>query len=353
MRRAFLVCIGLVTLGVGCSFALDFGGYSAHVDDAQCRGAPPTQPSGATAGKDVDGLVAAFSFMSLEGKDRNGAPLVLGFNLDGYCACPDTRTCKPGVFSFGSDGGSTTAQCDDNTASQTLVNNIRTFQPAFSDVGFNEALRQGVFSQLLRLRSYNGLPDDPDVFVDFINGLALAGDGGAPTFKGNDTWLQEPTTNQVPRYTGNGWVSGGTLVAKFVPHFPGEEVLRMVWSLPPPGGGPSQHIPIALSRVLITAKVSVTGGRLTLSEGRLSGELTSRNGLQIGRAFNACSGTAFEKTRVLFCGAADLPDKNGICDSLSFSFAFEAAPANVNGETPLPSLDPCDGGTIPPSCASP
>ncbi len=331
---------------MGCSLALHFDGYS---DNADCSHAvPPPRPGRDSPGKNSGDLVAAFSYMSLEGKDAKGATIPLGFDLDGLCTCPGAPSCKPVI-------ANTQTVCDDpgtgrDNAARQLLEQLKAFPFSFNDATFNGALRDGAFSQLLQVGGYNGTPDDPEVTVSFRNGIALVGDGGAPAFQGGDSWLVEPTSNGVPTYNVTGYVAGGTLVAKFVAAVNGTEGLRLIWQLPRPQGG-TTRLPIALTEATITAQMAVSAdGRLTLTDGRLGGKLTSSNALELPRAFGVCGGPPFDQTRQLFCSLADLPNKDGLCDTLSFSLAFEAMPAKLGGELDLPVVSPCgDGGPVAPA----
>ena len=347
MRRAFVVAVVLASVGIGCSLALGFDHYSDNVDCSHAI--PPAPPNHDNTGKQLGELVAAFSYMSLEGKDPKGAPIPLGFDLDGICtACPSgVSSCKP-------LGPGITPPCDEpgtgrDNAVRPLLDQIKTFLP-FNDAVFNGALRQGLFSQLLQIDGYNGTPDDAQITVAYRNGYALAADGGAPTLRGDDSWLVEPTSQGLPAYTVTGYVTGGTLVAKFVAAVPGRDGLHMVWKLPNGQGGTTRLL-IALAEATITARVSIgADGRLTLSDGRVGGKLTSSNALELPRAFGICAGPQFDQTRQLFCSKADLPNKDGFCDTLSFSFAFEAVPASLGGVLDLPVVSPCgDGGAVPPA----
>ena len=344
MRRAFLATVGLVCIGAGCSLALGFDGYSDNVDCAHT--APPAPPLHEGTGKNVGGLVAAFSYMSLEGRDPKGAPITLGFDLDGLCTCPGAGACKPVT-------AGTAPLCDDpgtgqDNAVQKLLDQLKSFLP-FNDAVFNAALREGLFSELIRIDNYNGTPDDSEVDVAFLNGLALAGDGGAPTFRG-DSWLVERSSSGVPVYLVKGYVSASTLVARYV-QVAGKDGLRMVWTLPGLDGGTGPRVAISLTEATISATMSVSAdGQLTLTNGRLGAKLTSSNALEIPRAFGQCSGQGFDQARRQFCALADLPNKDGLCDSLSFSLAFEAASAKVSGEMDLPSLTACGDAGPAPSC---
>ncbi len=346
MRRAFVAAVVLASVGVGCSVALGFDHYSDNADCSHAVAPPP--PAHDNVGKNLGELVVAFSYMTLEGKDPKGAPISLGFDLDGICtACPSgVSSCKP--LSPGIP-----PPCDEpgtgrDDAVRPLLDQIKTFVP-FNDVVFNGALNQGLFSQLLQIDGYNGTADDQAVTVAYRNGYVLAGDGG-PTIQGEDSWLVEPTSNGIPAYNVTGYVTGGTLVAKFVAAVPGKDGLQMVWKLPNGQGGTTRVL-IALAEATITAHVSLSAnGQLTLTDGRLGAKLTSSNALELPRAFGICAGPQFDQTRQLFCSKADLPNKDGFCDTLSFSLAFEAKPAKLGGELDMPVVSVCaDGGPVPPA----
>jgi len=348
MRRAFVAAVVLVSVGVGCSLALSFDNYSENVDCAHA--VPPAKPNHDNPGKNLNGLVAAFSYFSLEGKDPKGNPITLGFDLDNLCTCPGASSCKP--VSTG-----VTPPCDDpgtgrDNAVQGLLAQLKNYLP-FNDQVFNASLRAGLFSQLIRIDNYNGTADDPDVDVAYLNGLALATSAGGPsypTFQGQDSWLVERSSNGLPPYLVKGYVAGGVLVAKYVQNA-SKDGLRLVWTLPTPEGGLGPRLPISLTEATLTAKISLDqNGGLSLFDGRMGAKLTSSSALEIPRAFGQCSGPGFDSARRQFCALADLPNKDGLCDSLSFSMAFLAVPAKVGGEMDVPPLSACGDAGPAPNC---
>lgn len=346
MRRVTLAA--MACLGVGCSVALGFDHYSDNVDCVLAL--PPDAPKSSGTGTEKSGYIAAFSYISLEGKDKTGRPVPLGFDLDGLCTCPGALGCKP------LGAGPTQQLCDEpktgrDRSSQGILTQLAAFNLPVDDRSFNAMLQAGRFTEIIRLDRYNGAPDDADVTVSVINGIGLANDAGAPTFQG-DTWRTEPFSNGVPTYNVRGWVTGGVLVAHFEPTG-SKPALVLSMMLPGPQGG-AAVIPLTLSRAILSAAVHITpSGDMSLTNGNIGGVLSSQSALDIPRAFGICPGTQdFEQARRLFCSYADLPNKDGLCDSDSLGVAFEAVPAKIDGFGPLPLGTACaDAGPSPSSCA--
>lgn len=350
MRRAFVVCVCVCVVSVGCSVALGFDHYSDNVDKVQCSHVgPPAQPTQEGAGKDLPGLTAAFSFMSLEGKDERGNPIPMGFDLDTLCTGDGdagVSSCKPVAM------GATAPTDEIGTGRDHAITNVIAQTKAslpFNDALFNQALQQGLFSELIHIENYNGTANDKEVAITFYNGVALAGTGGA-TFHG-DSWYVERAQGGLAKYTAKGYVTNGTLAAHFTPTTSAPDGLQLVFTLPAQGVFPAVHIPLLLTDAQFTARISVGNDGLTLNNGMLGGRITSSNALEITRAFGVCSGPNFDRSRQLFCALADLPNKDGFCDVLSFALAFTATPATTVGEKDLPPTSACvsDAGAAGPA----
>jgi hypothetical protein len=158
------------------------------------------------------------------GRD-GGVPRDFGFDLDGVCTCGPID----GVESCRTPPDAS-AHCDlddgrDSTSAELLVT-FAQVSPAFSQEAINDSLRAGYYGLLVRVRNYNGTPDDPNVEVAVFNSSGNDGvqDGGVPLpprEDGTDRWTVDPASLKggiAPPYTpvyldSNAYVANHRLVA--------------------------------------------------------------------------------------------------------------------------------------------
>ena len=223
------------------------------------------------------------------------------------------------------------------------------------DVGFNDALRAGLWGLVVRLEGYSGAPDDDDVQVDLLNAADVNnGDGGA-RLDGNDQGIIDSRSivAGVSLFRSKvAYVRGSVLVARFE---------RFPLTLRVSGGG---SLVLVLSpelfSVTVTAKIVSSGnGGLTLEEGKLVGAMPPEQFLLQLQRLGVCTTDPVFNTAVDYvCGVRDLAttltapvtDK---CDRISTAIAFDTIPARVSPMVKVVNdTIGCDGGDPAAGCGS-
>lgn len=313
---------------------------------------PPAAESG-DAGADIV-VVSAIRSIDL-GDEPGSAPV--GIDLDRSCTClNEPPTCLPVIppppeVDIDPDLGCDSPGGLDNAASALFK--------AFRDVGgssnfgsayFSGLIEQGDYTLLLRVRDYNGQPDDAQVRLDWFASPSF---GGTPAWSGTDTWrvMQDGTTNgsvDSPKYTDpQAYVSGGVLVGAFP-------------TVPVKLGESSSTITIKVSGAFVVAELGEVDGMPSVLRGTLVGRwmipdvFSSLSSYRSPTGIPYCIGSLYyDQTKQHICAAADILAAPGsptsTCDSLSFGIAFTAYPAQLGVAAqgaPLP-------GTACPSIADP
>lgn len=119
-----------------------------------------------------------------------------------------------------------------DNATMKLLTTLGTASKSLSVDAINDRLKRGLFGVVIVLHDWNGMPDDADVRLQVIPSLGIEApatptdDAGpmtrgyaTPTHTAADRWspdkrFQPP--NSVEQYSTQAWVSGGTLVARFL-----------------------------------------------------------------------------------------------------------------------------------------
>ncbi len=291
----------------------------------------------------------ALSFLDFNASPDAGATSSIGFNLDGFCTCPQAESCKP--------GDAAPAHCDgdgglDNSGA-ALIRQFSSQNGFFDQTYINDQLALGVFGAVLRVRGYNGKPNDTKVelAVFISNGTEGIQQGlpQKPKFDGTDRWTLDPTAlkggalpdagGPVANYEDpNAYVRDGVLVGTL--NFP----------LSIGAGNGEGLVTIELSGSIVAAKLTADGASFK-TKGIIGGRWPTRKlltALQVLRdpldkTQHLCGSDpiyAVLKDRV--CGYADISSnlledgKNAPCDSLSIGFGFESAPATYSGTWPKP-----------------
>jgi hypothetical protein len=298
---------------------------------------PPKQDAGDRTGP--SDIVVAVNRFDL-GLDA-GAP-VIGFDLDGVC-----------TICNGDGGGgrescaTTTAHCDDSqgrdNATQALFRGLQAFGV---DIGssLNANIQSGISTVLIRVKNYNGLPDDPEVFVSIFGSPGLRqklDDGGVsftpPAFDGSDRWSlnqQELAPDVDDKYVSVNAVEGYVVDRQLVASL-------KTASLPLRAG-----VAVDLQQLVLVATIdpsvpTITGGTfaarwLAVDALKAAGESSVPNDLETP----LCNSTLFEQIiRPAICPAADLAIGGGPsapCDALSVAFAFGSGPALLGEILQLP-----------------
>jgi hypothetical protein len=255
-----------------------------------------------------------------------------GFDLDGYCSCPDDYSCK------GNDPDKS-RYCDGpegrDNAGGALVASFATLLPTFGSVSLNEAFSEGTSTLMLQVEKYNGEADDDQVEVSWLLGEDLD-KTGAPQWNGEDVWpvqkasyLEDGAPPLRPKSTDkNAYVRGYVLVATLPDGTLESDGFSieltapvLVGTLVPPGGGqPYWHIEDGT--LAARWKVQDLLGQLR----RVNDPLTKKP---------LCTDNQFyPNIKAEICKFADIPSgvqvqPNVPCDALSIALKFKATQAKV------------------------
>jgi len=365
-RRFFLLGTLLASsagAAVACQIIAGIDDRSVYVPGASDSGAVPdgdlcrvanvpTAPDLSTSSStDSLDFVTVLSELHLGVGPDAGGPY--GFNLDRACTCPEKDTCVRGL---GANGKQLGPACDDpggidNTgkplfalfASGNLIN----------EAMLNTSIRNGQSGVFLRVRYYNGLPDDAEVQVAVYSSLGYQGyPDASPKFDGTDPWKVERGSLVAddlnnPRYvTNSGYVRGGTLVA----------TLKFPIIIGSSGLDP---IVIELQSGLIAAKLELAGTSLVRMNGVLAGRweasrmLTSLQAVAdpLKPAERLCGpNTTYQAIKPKICEYVDIAadptdDGTGVCNALSMGLGFESRPAQFGPIQSSPEAGtPCGPG---------
>lgn len=366
--RARHILISLAATGVAAALAI-WEGCSVYSSDLLIGGADSGQPGpdsggddGATADADMCGhahwparpssdsngpgsieFYNALSYLDF-GVDDAGSPPVYGYDLDGVCTCPGPESCKVGPTEK--------THCDqtggvDNSAQQIILQFSQ--YPGFWDSAYiNKRIRQGYYGALLRVRNYNGGPDDVSVEVAIFSSNGTEGvQTGAPAYpqyNGNDHWTIDPDSllggtipdggEPIPRdaVDVNAYVSGGVLVANL-------DVPLSVGS----GNGDSV-ITVSLTGSVFTGTLTPTKAGYLIDDGIIAGRWATRKMLTTLSVLHdpfdlskfLCGTDAiYQGIKSQICVYPDLTtnvlddNKGAPCDAVSMALAFQSRPAAV------------------------
>jgi len=356
-RVALVVALGVAAVSA-CSLLNPLDDYSAGDADAAAPDAPaPPSPDGATSDATSDAAAGACtprkaperadggssggtltivnaldSFEFSDPSDTNKANRT-GLDLDGVCTCPGLRACRP----LGGAGICDFPEGVDNAAGEFFLS---LFSVIGRDASLTTRLRAGVYGLVVRLRGYNGLPDDDEVEVAIFNsfGLDVAPDAGlpdgaapAPRFDGTDKWTVDSKSllggaAYVPNIVdARAYVRNGVVVGKV------NNSIRIGPYIVPIVGG------------ILTARLKKMGDSFGVDEGIVSGRSNARELLTalesvpnpIDKSTYLCGNDnlVFTNLRDNFCKNLDVPTDPSLdgrespCDAASFSVRFTSSPA--------------------------
>jgi hypothetical protein len=157
---------------------------------------PDRPPADAGTATPLAPIVAAFNTIDIGVRGPpDGAIPPFGYDLDHTCTCPGLPSCAQ------PKGSPLSEACDDSRGRDNI--DIKLFQalPGAATTGtaqVDQGLRAGQYGLLIRIRDYDGMPEDPKVTVDFYvsNGLERDDAGNLPTakFDGTDHWTIDPAS---------------------------------------------------------------------------------------------------------------------------------------------------------------
>jgi hypothetical protein len=291
----------------------------------------------------------------------------LGFDLDGVCtlsascagAGNTAGSCQTPSSAPPTDG----AFCRDNqTGKLAFLFETRpdlADQFIADDAELNCGLCNGDYNFILRIKNYNGQPDDPSVRVDFYPSTGLQAPRGidctqdtwdpSQCWTGSDVWKIQseslsPETFEdeaLPSsffYDPTAFVRNGTLVARLPPN-------TIMWY--PSGDTGLPVLPLTVQEGSLTGTLSRSSDGWALLDGVIAGRSKGTDMLRNLQRVGLCDGTAgagsaraFIETSldVLSTGATDptVP-----CDALSMALAVTAAETQVGGGEPFALPDLC------------
>ena len=315
------------------------GGGAAVCEHAE----PPGPPAVKDAGGDLD-LVFAMRTISF-GFDSDGGALALGYDIDKTCTNQGEKdSCLEPAWASGdhTDG----PQGRDNSGG-ALIREFAQWAPGFGEPAWNDALQSGGWSVIVRLKHYNGLPDDDQVELtwyvadNFSTFHKLAdGGGAAPKWDGTDTW---PITSVCldPQPAADGGVTYDLDHGRYVDskaYVSGGKVVGMM------AQGQIQAdlgIKLVLTDVYLTARVNQTPSGWELRDGNISGvwtldDIFEQLGYFTFQGIPMCMGNPiYAGVKQMVCKYADIYRSRGTpttpCDSLSVAIGFESLPASISG----------------------
>jgi hypothetical protein len=344
-------------------------GGAGGTDGAGCTFAkPPDQPTAGSSGGSIE-LVAAMKTVDLGEAKGPDKPTYtgIGFDLDHACttADPATSSCREPEFATANHADGPGGR---DNAVGALVDKVHsTLGDAFGSQTYNDTIAQGNASILVRVRGWNGEPDDADVEVSLYVADVL---GTSPAWDGDDAWpvrsdslvpSGDPTQAssydiERPKYADpHGYVSGGKLVASLA-----HASILLTNALFP---GKSTPISLNLDGAFLVGTIEGPNGGRYLSDVTLAGVWPTNDLVHqlghfpdpINRNTSLCmtSAVSYPTFRDQVCSFTDIYDgpqatKVTPCNGLSFAIQLQTAPAKIGPiSVVVPEPNPC------PACADP
>lgn len=319
----------------------------------------PPPPAVMSAGGSLD-FVSALYTMDV-GESQPPGTLNIGLDLDKTCTCEGEPTScanpswipKGKVYCDGLDGR------DNGFARLFALFSLALGMGNFGSPRFTQRAQHGDWSLLIRVRGYNGLPDDDQVEVSVYPTTGFAGTGMSPNWDGNDAWpipsssvsdgkTGKPDLDSPIATDANAWVTNGTVVAS----------LKAADLL----------LGAETSRVLITLTAGVVMGKLTkgpkgyqIDDGIIAARWKTSDAFAALGTFINSKGDPFctddfyySGAKTQLCSLVDIRSTLGgptdPCDALSLGISFTAQPAKLGvlvppappGDTCAPAVDPAN-----------
>jgi hypothetical protein len=152
---------------------------------------PPDPPSGGDGASLPTLIFAAEDLRADTGEKDAGLPKPDSLDLDRTCTCLEPPSCVAPP-----DAGAALCEPDgrDNVAG-AMLGTLSTILPVIEPAAFTKRIREGVYTMLLSLQSWNGQPNDPSVVVGVRVSVGLSRPEAGevlPKFDGNDVWDVDP-----------------------------------------------------------------------------------------------------------------------------------------------------------------
>lgn len=335
--RTRTLWVQALLFGVGCSYydsallepqpvvdaaVVDAAATDAEADASACAHAmPPQKPSVVDAGGDQD-LVLVLDWLTMSDRD-------LGYDLDKTCTCQgEGDSCQEPAWADADHCDGTDGR---DNAVGALLQGGASMMPGFGEDLWNANLKAGRWGVLLRVRGYNGQPDDDRVELSwympdaFDAGPEDAGTpGGTPKWDGTDTWpIQSHTVeeNDVGRPVwsdANAYVSDGVLVGQ----------------LPRGEMQASGSLRLVIRDAFVTGRLEQVQGVWRLRDGIVAGVWVLEDlflrvaNLKVQGSPLCKDALGYDVLKKAICRYADMYRSRGtpssLCDSLSLAVTFTA-----------------------------
>jgi hypothetical protein len=367
--RSILLALGAAILAIGLSCMVydrtlltegdaGVGDASDGASDATsscAHAAPPERPKvddpAVLDGGELTFTVSHFEFAPYV----NDAGALRGYDLDRSCTCPDVPSCK-----------STKQQCDDEAGRDNVggvqLDTFSKFATAFTPDNLNDRLGSGIYGFLLRVRNWNGSPNDGTVELalyvskgtELVPVDAGAGDGGKtdagkvdaglehviPKFDGKDVFTVAKSSvlgGVAPPYIPlpdavdtTAYVKDGVLVASGT-------TIKVELSTNNAG---LNYLEMNLTGVTVSARIVKVNDHYELQDGLIAGRWPVRKFLNalaplndpIGNGTLCGDSSTYATIKDFACGNADISsavqndNTNASCDSFSTALGFRAVP---------------------------
>ena len=315
-------------------------------DGGECQRATFPSPP---AVKDAGGVLEIVT--AVRSVDVGDTGTTVGYDLDGKCTCEgDGPSCLAPDWAE-------QEMCDgpggrDARSAKAFATFVQILGSGGSK-DFNATAADGQWSLLVRVRGYDGQPDDDRVEVAVFPSDGLGDDAGAPKWDSSDAWPVPATAiadggvdYESPRFVDhNGYVTGGVLVASL----PESDLLF---------SGSKTVVPLHLTAGFLTGKLEHTASGWRLRDGTVAARWKMTDIFRTLAAMRI-AGTAlcvgnpyYSGAKKIFC---DLPDITSTlasptaeCDAVSLGFSFQGEPASLGPIEPVePWTSPCDPGKDP------
>lgn len=318
---------------------------------------PPLQDDPSDAG-DLD-IVFAVRTFDLGLRADGGAPPLVGYDLDGLCTCPGPADCVAAV--------SGQPACDEpggrDNAGGALLRQFYSLSGGsfFSQDTLNAQIAAGLSTLLVRVRQYNGMPNDTQVelSVYISDGTPPVSDGGppeVPAWNGQDAWIVDGQSvfggsgpPIVPlQFDQSAYVAGGVLVGAIGDY----SVPLQIDS--------SDLIVVELHGGIVTGTLSHAAGGWSIPDGVVEGRLSASNLLaefayvhdpSSSNAYLCPTSPSYADLKGLICPALDITaDPSAAptqtCDAMSLALGFVAQVSQFGPVQSVTRPTTCaDGGT--------
>ena len=277
-----------------------------------------------------------------------GVSNVPGFNLDRTCSVDlGTSSCTTNVLesTFDRDAKDKTPTGVDN-AGFSLIEYITTFSDLLAASTINAGIQKGLYGAVFRVSNWNGQPDDDDVLLEIFPTLAVAVDGGAPTFTESDDWILDARFQVAPNVVAStvksdvAYVSGGQLIGRFA-----------AITVPIKIADDPKPFDVKAQDAIFSGTLATTNGKTTIANTTIAGRWKTSDFLDQLRQIFIRDGNGLTNTTLCepagaliyggvkgeVCNARDIRSDGQdnaklACDSISMALRMESYAINTLGD---------------------